>query len=219
MSNRCYLLHFHWVFSSVLTDILLNQTEKFWNCLGILLLAYLAPELQKQALDVFCKERCSSKFWKFTGKHLRQSLFVNKVTGLRPAILLKKRLWYRYFPVNFAKFPRTAFSQNTSWQLLLNLEGCVMKVSISASTVALFSQKKILKKGLYLLKSLVNWVFNLWKNIQTPCPSAPVIDHQILHQGLKRNSKNSVGKFKKIKLTWVSQFFTGGLNKASQIFT
>ena len=175
-----------------------------------------------------CRSRhwtCSARkgvlrnFEKFTGKHLRQSLFVNKVTGLRPAMLLKKRLWYRYFPVNFAKFPRTAFSQNTSWQLLLNLEGCVIKVSISASTVALFPQKKILKKGLYLLKSLVNWVFNLWKNIQTPCPSAPVIDHQILHQGLKWNSKNSVGKFKKIKLTWVSQFFTGGLNKASQIFT
>ena len=175
-----------------------------------------------------CRSRhwtCSARkgvlrnFEKFTGKHLCQSLFVNKVTGLRPAILLKKRLWYRYFPVNFAKFPRTAFAQNTFWQLLLNLEGCVIKVSISASTVALFPQKKILKKGLYLLKSLVNWVFNLWKNIQTPCPSAPVIDHQILHQGLKRNSKNSVGKLKKIKLTWASQFFTVGLNKASQIFT
>ena len=25
-------------------------------------------------------------------------------SGLRPATLLKKRLWHRYFPVNFAKF-------------------------------------------------------------------------------------------------------------------
>ena len=32
-----------------------------------------------------------------------------KVAGLRPATLLKKRLWHRCFPVNFAKFLRTPF--------------------------------------------------------------------------------------------------------------
>ena len=42
-----------------------------------------------------------------------------KFTGLRPATLLKKRLWHRCFPVNFAKFLRTPFSQNTSGRLLL----------------------------------------------------------------------------------------------------
>ena len=31
-------------------------------------------------------------FTKFPGKHLCQSLFFNKVAGLRPATLLKKRL-------------------------------------------------------------------------------------------------------------------------------
>ena len=70
--------------------------------------------------------RCSVKkgvlrnFTKFTGKHLCQSLFFNKVAGLRPATLLKKRLWHRCFPVNFAKFLRTPFLQNTSGRLLLN---------------------------------------------------------------------------------------------------
>ena len=52
-------------------------------------------------------------FTKFTGKHLCQSLFFNKVAGLRPATLLKKRLWHRCFPVNFVKFLRTPFLQNT----------------------------------------------------------------------------------------------------------
>ena len=33
-------------------------------------------------------------------------LFFNKVVGLRPATLLKKRLQHRCYPVNFAKFPR-----------------------------------------------------------------------------------------------------------------
>ena len=50
-------------------------------------------------------------FAKFTGKHLCQSLFFNKVAGLRPAVLLKKRLWHRCFPVNLAKFVRTVFER------------------------------------------------------------------------------------------------------------
>ena len=58
-------------------------------------------------------QRCSIKkgvlrnFAKFTGKHLCQSLFFNKVAGLRDATLVKKTLWHRCFPVNFVKFLRT----------------------------------------------------------------------------------------------------------------
>ena len=58
-------------------------------------------------------------FAKFTGKQLCQSLFFNKVAGLMPATLLKKRLWHSCFPVNFAKFLRTPFLHNTSGRLLL----------------------------------------------------------------------------------------------------
>ena len=39
--------------------------------------------------------------------------------GLRPATLLKKRLWPRCFPVNLAKYLRTPFLQNTSGRLIL----------------------------------------------------------------------------------------------------
>ena len=60
-------------------------------------------------------------FTKVTGKHLSQSLFFNKVTGLRPATLLKKRLWHRCFPVDFVKFLRTSLLQNNSGWLLLKL--------------------------------------------------------------------------------------------------
>ena len=62
--------------------------------------------------------RCSVKigvlknFPKSTGKCLCQSL-LNKVAGLRSATLLKKRLWHRCFLMNFAKFLRTPFVQNT----------------------------------------------------------------------------------------------------------
>ena len=60
-------------------------------------------------------------FAQFTGKHLRLSLFLTKVAGLSPATLLKKRLWYGCFPVNFAKFLIALFSYNTSGGCLLFL--------------------------------------------------------------------------------------------------
>ena len=45
-------------------------------------------------------------FAKFTENHLWQSLFFNKVAGLRPATLLKTRLWLTCFPANFENFLR-----------------------------------------------------------------------------------------------------------------
>ena len=54
--------------------------------------------------QMFCKKGALKNFEKFTGKHLNQSLFFNKVADLRTATLLKKRLWHRCFPVNFATF-------------------------------------------------------------------------------------------------------------------
>ena len=62
--------------------------------------------------------KISQKFRKISQKSLlRQSLFFNKIS--RPATLLKKRLWHRCFPVNFEKFSRIPFWQNTSGRLLL----------------------------------------------------------------------------------------------------
>ena len=42
-----------------------------------------------------------------------------RASGLRPATLLKKRLWHRCFPVNFVKFLRTPFlTEHLPWLLL-----------------------------------------------------------------------------------------------------
>ena len=68
----------------------------------------------------FVKKGVLRNFAKFTGKHLCQSLFFNKVAGLIPATLLEKKLWQRCFPGNFAKFLKTPFLQKTSGRLLLN---------------------------------------------------------------------------------------------------
>ena len=63
---------------------------------------------------------CFRNFAKFTGKNLCRSLFFNKVPGLRPPTLLKKRLWHWFFPVNFMKFLRTPFLTEHLWWLLLS---------------------------------------------------------------------------------------------------
>ena len=74
---------------------------------------------------VFCKKVVSRNFAKFTGKYLCQSFFLHKVVGLRPATLLKKRPWHRWFPVNFVKFLRTPFFKEDFWWLLLWIKYCI----------------------------------------------------------------------------------------------
>ena len=71
--------------------------------------------VRSSRLEVFRKKDVLRNFAKFTGKQLRQSLSFNKVAGLRPATLLKKRkrLRHRCFPVDFPKFLRTPSLQNT----------------------------------------------------------------------------------------------------------
>ena len=53
-------------------------------------------------------------------ENTRGSLFLNKVTGLRPGILFKKGLWHRCFSVNFAKFLRTPFLKKHLWRVPLD---------------------------------------------------------------------------------------------------
>ena len=68
--------------------------------------------------DVFCKKGVLRNLTKFTGKHLRQSLFFNKVAG-EACKFIKKEIWHRCFPVNFVKFLRTPFCIEHPWWLLL----------------------------------------------------------------------------------------------------
>ena len=75
-----------------------------------------AQHQQKQPPEVFYEKVVPKDFVNFTGKHLCQSLFLDKLI----TTLLKKRLWHRCFPVKFAKFLRTPFLYNTFVRLLLS---------------------------------------------------------------------------------------------------
>ena len=100
-------------FISVVEKDLLNvlSAEEFYGSSDLTWMCML----QKQPLEVFFEKKVFLKnFTKFVGKHLCQSLVFNKLVGPRPATLLKKRLWRRCSPLNFVKFLRTLFLQNTS---------------------------------------------------------------------------------------------------------
>ena len=70
--------------------------------------------LRSSRSEVFYKKAVLRNFAKFTGKHLCQTLFNRLLIKL-----LKKKLWHRFFPVNFAKFLRTPFVTEHLWWLLL----------------------------------------------------------------------------------------------------
>ena len=82
--------------------------------------------------------------------------FFNKITWLRPATLLKIRLWHRCFPVNFAKFLRTPFITKHLWWLLL--------ITVNISDVCFwfkFKAFKWFKSGIFFsLKSLSSVLFS-----------------------------------------------------------
>ena len=83
------------------------------------------------------KKDCLRNFAKLTGKRLCQSLFFNKVAGLRPSTLLEKRLWHKCFSVNFANFLRTPFLQNTSGRILMKNSSQIFKtLTLSKSFVS-----------------------------------------------------------------------------------
>ena len=93
------------------------------------------PYYRKQPTEVLRKR----SVLKFTGKHLCQSLFFNKDANLRPATLLKKRLWHRCFSVKFTKILRTPFLQNTSERLLMFWQGGSNQKETELNLCSLFS--------------------------------------------------------------------------------
>ena len=123
--------------------------------------------------EVFCKKGILRNFAKFTGKNLSQSLFFNKVAGLRPATLFKKRLWHRCFPVNFVKFLRTPFlTEHLRWLFLsiVSLMNRILMDSCNSARLTLTQFDKLITTVLlpfYKILSLVYWLkFSLKARLQ-----------------------------------------------------
>ena len=114
-------------------------------------------------------QKCSVKkgvpgnFTKFTGKYLCQSLFFNKVAGLRPALLLKKRLWHCCFPVNFVKFLQTFFLHRLWHYNIAKICYCdkkkVKKRFCACQSVSMFDWEATPKKLTIVINNFENWGF------------------------------------------------------------
>ena len=65
---------------------------------------------------MFCKKGVLRNYAKFTGKHLRQSLFFNKVAGLRPEAsnFTKEEAVAFVFSCEFCEISKNTFSYRTA---------------------------------------------------------------------------------------------------------
>ena len=106
-------------------EVALNQSWMSW-C-AVITCNNKTKKYRSSRPEEFCKKRVLRDFVKFTGKDLCHSLFFKKVAELRPSTLLKKRLCFRCFPVNFAELLRTPFFLEYLWWLLLKtIEKCLI---------------------------------------------------------------------------------------------
>ena len=113
-------------FSSLLINNYVIQFGLIWNLEWRLLLSnFSLLIIFKSRHPEVWKKGVLRNFAKFTGKHLCQSLFFQQGCRYQPTNLLKRRLWHRYFSVNFAKFLWTPFlTEDLRWLLLNVVNTC-----------------------------------------------------------------------------------------------
>ena len=119
----------------------------------------LNTEVQNQSPKGVLRKKCSYKFWKIHRKTCIR-VFFHKVVDLRPATLLKKRLWHRCFSREFWEICKSTFFIEHLRCLLLSIRlsttkmvlllGCRWQYSISS-----------LKYSSILLNRQHKWVINL----------------------------------------------------------
>ena len=102
-----------------------------------------ASTVRSSRPEVFCKKGVLRNVTKFTGKHLCQSLFFNKVAGP----------WHRCFPGNFVKFLRT-FLKRTP----------LMAASVQSVSTTLFNPFQTIFSFLCLLNLRISDVFRRYRN-------------------------------------------------------
>ena len=94
-------------------DLLIYSSLKYWR--------YSLWSIMKNQKQPFTrvKKTAAEFFFKIHRKTPEQESHYNKISYLKPAILLKKRLQHRCFTVLFSEFFRTATFNNISGWLLL----------------------------------------------------------------------------------------------------
>ena len=92
---------------------LLNKNSRLKSSLLVGIMKRVKYRSSHQRCSV--KKGVLRKFSKFTGKHLCQSHFLNKVTALRPEILLKKETLTQVFSCEFCIISKNTFFTEHLW--------------------------------------------------------------------------------------------------------
>ena len=111
----CYVWRSRWPRALNLDISNLNNSTDVWS----IMFRVSNPEAVVPRCSV--KKGVLRNFAEFTGKHLSQSLFFNKVAGLSLQFYYKGD-WHKCFPVNFVKLLRTPFVTEHLWWLIWNSE-------------------------------------------------------------------------------------------------
>ena len=94
--------------------------------------------------EVFCKKNVLRSLTKFTEKHLCQSLFFNKIAGLRPATLFKKETLAHVFSCESCKIFKNTFFTENLWTTASNkLWGLIPLKTISLNIFCLLNQQLV----------------------------------------------------------------------------
>ena len=104
------------IFNSFMTGVHIIKKQVYqWAGFCI-----IGPSVMKELINL----RNKAHWWNIlvlSKVKTKESSSRDHPVGLRPATLLKKRLWRRCFPVNFAKFLRTSIFIEHLWWLLLHI--------------------------------------------------------------------------------------------------
>ena len=117
-------MYFTLIFSECFTitsskEALKVCTHNFIQRNVVLLVIYLFHHDSSKSLssrqEVFCEKGVLRNFTKFAGKHLCQSLFFNKVAGLRPQVcnFIKRETLAQMFSCEFRKISKNTFCYRT----------------------------------------------------------------------------------------------------------
>ena len=124
--------------------------DAFWLCFTSILLITIRSSHQRCFVKkVFLEISQNSQ-----ESTCARTSFSIKLQAAAPATLLKKRLWHRCFPMNFAKFLRTPFSQNTPGWLLLYYFMCFIDLIVPKRCFELWNCSRIFPFEKLLTSSL-----------------------------------------------------------------
>ena len=108
--NTNHRLTFISLFSLIVYSVRFNPSNKRFHLLIFPCLPKRMALPRSSRSEVFCRKSVLRNSTKFTGKHVCQRL------------LLIKRIWHRFFPLNFAEFLRTLLLiEHLRWLVLTTI--------------------------------------------------------------------------------------------------